>query len=56
LQQFDWLVFDALAALGDGGDGERLYGGGVLAQCLDLKAWLDVGLLATLYTAPRISH
>jgi hypothetical protein len=39
--------------LDDGGEGERLYGGGVLAQRLDLKAWVDAGQLATLNTAPE---
>jgi hypothetical protein len=39
------LTDDALEVLDDGGDGQRLYRGGVLAQRLDLdlKAWVGGG-------------
>jgi hypothetical protein len=39
------LVYDALVVLDYGGDGQRLYRGGVLAQCLnlDLETWVGWG-------------
>jgi len=39
------LAYDTLEVLDDGGDGQRLYRGGVLAQRLDLdlKAWVGGG-------------